>query len=152
MTALGFAAGKIAGSRGSAALGFVSGLGFGIVSLAGRVLIDLSPGHLWRDGAIWALMLSGAVGFLLHAIALQRGSVATATVGVVLGETILPVVIGVVMLGDTTRQGYVPVAFIGFLLAVSGALALSRFGELEAGVIDPADSPALSAAPDPRSG
>ena len=152
VTALGIAAGRLSGNRGAAALGFVSGLGFGIVSLAGRVLVDLSPGHLWRDGAIWALALSGAVGFLLHAIALQRGSVATATAGVVLGETILPVVIGVVVLGDSTRQGYVPVAVVGFLLAVSGALALSRFGELEPDVVDPADSPALSAAQDPSTG
>ena len=75
------------------------------------------------------------MGFLLHAVALQRGSVATATVGVVLGETILPVVIGVVMLGDTTRQGYVPVAAFGFMLALVGALMLSRFGELEPGDI-----------------
>ena len=134
--ALGVAVGRMIGSRGAAALGFVSGLGFGIVSLAGRVLVDLAPGHLWRDGAIWALVISGAVGFLLHAVALQRGSVATATVGVVLGETILPVVIGVVVLGDTTRQGYVPVAVVGFVLAVVGALALSRFGELEPGEID----------------
>ena len=129
--ALGKMAGRVEGSRGAAALGFVSGLGFGIVSLAGRVLVDLTPGHLWRDGAIWALAISGSVGFLLHAVALQRGSVATATVGVVLGETIVPVVIGIVVLGDTTRAGYVPVAVIGFLLAVAGALALARFGELE---------------------
>lgn len=132
---LGIAAGGLAGARGAAALGFVSGLGFGIVSLAGRVLIDLTPAHLWRDGAMWALVVAGAVGFLLHAVALQRGSVATATVGVVLGETILPVAIGIVLLGDTTRSGFVPVAVVGFLLAVVGALTLSRFGELEPDVV-----------------
>lgn len=132
---LGVAAGGLSGSRGAAALGFVSGLGFGVVSLAGRVLTDLAPGHLWRDGALWALVVSGAVGFLLHAVALQRGSVATATVGVVLGETIVPVAIGIVVLGDTTRSGFVPVAVVGFLLAVAGALTLSRFGELEPDVV-----------------
>lgn len=146
---LGIAAGGLTGSRGAAALGFVSGLGFGIVSLAGRILSDLAPGHLWHDGAAWALLISGATGFLLHAVALQRVSVATATVGVVLGETILPVGIGIVVLGDTTRHGYVPVAAVGFFLALAGALALSRFGELEAGVAGLGGAPDMSAAPDP---
>jgi hypothetical protein len=147
---LGVAAGGLSGSRGAAALGFVSGLGFGIVSMAGRVVTDLTPGHLWRDGAIWALAVSGAVGFLLHAVALQRGSVATATVGVVLGETILPVAIGVVVLGDTTRSGFAPVAVVGFLLAVAGALTLSRFGELEPGEIGGPSSRRKSRSPDPQ--
>lgn len=151
--ALAIVAGGIHGSRGAAALGFVSGLGFGVVSLAGRVLVDLSPAHLWRNGALWALAISGAVGFLVHAVALQRGSVATATVGVVLGETILPVCIGIVVLGDTTRHGYVPVAVAGFLLALTGALALSRFGEIETpDVADTAVRPPLSASPDPNQG
>ncbi|MDQ6697728.1 MAG: hypothetical protein M3Z46_09775 [Actinomycetota bacterium] len=149
---LGIAAGGVSGARGAAALGFVSGLGFGIVSLAGRVLIDLTPAHLWRDGAMWALVLAGAVGFLLHAVALQRGSVATATVGVVLGETILPVTIGIVVLGDTTRSGFVPVAAVGFLLAVAGALTLSRFGELEPEVVGGRRASQRSRSPRARKG
>jgi hypothetical protein len=37
--------------------------------------------------------------------------------------------VGIVVLGDHTRPGFVPVATAGFLLAVTSALALSRFGE-----------------------
>ena len=129
--ALSIAAGRITGSRGAAALGLMSGLGFGIVSLAGRVLVDVSPLSLLRNGAFYALAISGIVGFLVHAVALQRGSVTTATVGVVLGETIVPVLIGGLILGDTTRPGYAPVALVGFIVAMVGALELSRFGELE---------------------
>ena len=131
LIAVSLASGRLTGGRGAAILGLLSGLGFGIVSLAGRVLVDVSPAALVVDGAFWALAVSGIVGFLVHAVALQRGSVTTATVGVVLGETIMPVLIGGLVLGDTTRPGYAPVAFIGFLLAMGGALELSRFGELE---------------------
>lgn len=131
VVALSLAAGRMTGSRGAAALGFVSGLGFGIVSLAGRVLVDIHPLSLLADGAFWGLAIGGLVGFLVHAVALQRGSVTTATVGVVLGETIVPVLVGVWLLGDTTRPGFVPVAVFGFLVAMAGALVLSRFGELE---------------------
>jgi hypothetical protein len=131
MTVLGVACGKMTGGRGAAVLGFISGLGFGIVSLAGRIIGDADLGGLLRDGAFFALAIAGIVGFLLHAVALQRGSVTTATVGVVLGETIIPVLIGVWLLGDTTRPGYVPVAVVGFVVAMVGALVLSRFGEIE---------------------
>jgi hypothetical protein len=48
---------------------------------------------------------------------------------VVVGETAIPAVVGILVLGDHTRPGFAPVAVLGFLLAVAGALALSRFGE-----------------------
>jgi hypothetical protein len=51
----------------------------------------------------------------------------------VVGETVLPAVVGVVVLGDEAKHGWVPVAVGGFVLAVGGALALARFGELRAG-------------------
>lgn len=128
---LALAAAKMTGSRGAAVLGAISGLGFGIVSLAGRVLTDLSPAQLVVAGAAWALAISGVVGFLVHAVALQRGSVTVATVGVVLGETILPSAVGILVLGDTTRPGFAPIAIIGGVVAIAGAVRLSRFGELE---------------------
>jgi hypothetical protein len=45
-------------------------------------------------------------------------------------ETGLPAIIGVMVLGDGTRAGLVPVAVLGFLLAVGGTLILARFAEL----------------------
>jgi hypothetical protein len=39
-------------------------------------------------------------------------------------------VIGVVVLGDSARPGWMPVAYAGFSIAVAGALALARFGEI----------------------
>jgi hypothetical protein len=47
----------------------------------------------------------------------------------VVGETGLPALLGFTLFHDHTRHGFVPVAVIGFLCAVGGAVALSRFGE-----------------------
>jgi hypothetical protein len=40
--------------------------------------------------------------------------------------------VGVVWLGDRTRDGLAWLAVLGFLVAVAGALALARFGEAPA--------------------
>lgn len=66
---------------------------------------------------------------LFYATALQRGSVTTSTAMMVLGETVFPSLVGVLVLGDRTRPGFVVVALAGFVLAVAAALALARFGE-----------------------
>jgi hypothetical protein len=66
---------------------------------------------------------------LFYASALQRGSVTTATAMMVIGETVLPSLVGVAALGDRTKPGFALVAIAGFSLAVAAALALARFGE-----------------------
>jgi drug/metabolite transporter (DMT)-like permease len=114
---------------GSSTLGAVAGLGFGLTALAARSLTNLSPAHLVRDPALYAAVGGGVVAFLFFATGLQRGSVTAVSAAVVVGETALPALVGILALGDHTRSGFVPVAVVGFLLAVAGALALSRFGE-----------------------
>ena len=66
---------------------------------------------------------------MLYATALEGGSVTVATAAVVLAETMPPAVVGVLLLGDTTRRGLAGVAVLGFILAVFCAVALARFGE-----------------------
>jgi hypothetical protein len=48
---------------------------------------------------------------------------------VVLAETMPPAVVGVLLLGDSTRHGMEEIAVLGFILAVFCAVALARFGE-----------------------
>ena len=114
---------------GSSTLGAIAGLGFGLTALAARSLTNLSPAHLVRDPALYAAVGGGVVAFLFFATGLQRGSVTAVSAAVVVGETALPALVGILALGDHTRSGFVPVAVAGFLLAVAGALVLSRFGE-----------------------
>jgi drug/metabolite transporter (DMT)-like permease len=127
---VGFAVGRGSGPTGSAVLGLVAGLGFGVVALAARALPSLSPGHLVRDPALYALVLGGLVAFLFYATGLQRGGVTVVTAAVVVGETLVPAAVGVVVFGDHTRAGMVPVAVGGFVVALAGAFGLTRFGQV----------------------
>ncbi|MBT2544588.1 hypothetical protein J7E99_28775 [Streptomyces sp. ISL-44] len=123
---VGMVAGRLPDGPRALVLGLAAGTGFGVVEVSVR-LID----SVWdlRDPALYALLLGGGAAFLLLTSALQRGSVTAATAGLVLGETIGPAVVGVVWLGDRTREGLAWLAILGFVVAIAGSLALARFGE-----------------------
>ncbi|MFF7274481.1 hypothetical protein [Streptomyces griseorubiginosus] len=110
-------------------LGLGAGFGFGVVEVSVRLIDSLAPSDLVADPAVYALLVGGGAAFLSLTSALQRGSVTTATAGMVIGETVWPALVGVVWLGDRTREGMAWVAVLGFTVAVAGALALARFGE-----------------------
>ncbi|MGW8667206.1 hypothetical protein [Streptomyces niveus] len=110
-------------------LGFGAGTGFGVVEVSVRLIDEVTPGELVTNPAVYALLLGGGAAFLLLTSAFQRGSVTTATAGMVIGETIGPALVGVVWLGDRTRAGLGWLTVVGFAVAVAGALALARFGE-----------------------
>lgn len=123
---------RIAEPWRSIGLGLCSGLLFGVVALAARTVVNLEPARLLREPAVYVLAAGGVLGYLLWSTALQRGSVTRATAANVVGETIAPAGIGLLLLGDSTRTGWGPLAVCGFVLAVAGALCLARFGELRA--------------------
>ncbi|MFD7532407.1 MULTISPECIES: hypothetical protein [unclassified Streptomyces] len=139
---IGAAAGRLPERPRALVLGLGAGCGFGVVEVTVRLIDDVSPAALLADPAAYALLLGGGSAFLLLTSALQRGSVTTATAGMVLGETIGPALVGVVWLGDRTREGLEWVAVAGFVVAVAGALALARFGEAPADPRGPADDTA----------
>ena len=130
---------RLRGQARSVALGLAAGLGFGFVAIGSRVVRSLAPLDLLRDPATYVVASGGLVAFLFFATALQRGSVTVTTGTVVVAETLMPALVGVLLLGDRTRDGYVPLAVVGFALAVAGALALARFGEPTA---EPSEAPA----------
>ncbi|GAA1520845.1 hypothetical protein GCM10009730_30280 [Streptomyces albidochromogenes] len=141
----GAVAGRLPGRARALVLGFGAGTGFGVVSVSVRLIDDLAPSALVANPAVYALLLAGGTAFLLLTSAFQRGSVTTATAGMVVGETIGPAVVGVVWLGDRTREGLAVPAAVGFAVAVAGALALARFGEAAADAVTDETSPAPSA-------
>lgn len=122
-------AARLDGNAGAAALGSVAGLSFAVLGLAVRVVPSLRPAVLLLDPATYAVIVSGVLGFLCYTTALQRGRVTTATATMVTGETVVPAIAGVVLLGDRTQPGLAWLGVLGFGLAVGGALALARFGE-----------------------
>jgi drug/metabolite transporter (DMT)-like permease len=127
----GVAVARLRGRSRTLLLGTVSGLGYGVLGIAARVLTGFAPLTLVRDPAAYALVAAGVVSFAFYATALEGGGVTAATAAVILTETLPPAVIGVIFLGDTTRHGLEPVAVAGFLLAVVSALMLARFGEAD---------------------
>jgi drug/metabolite transporter (DMT)-like permease len=131
LAGVGALVGRLPDARRTPLLGLVSGLEFGALGLALRVIPSLSPLSLLRDPATYTVVVAGIVAGLFYASALQRGGVVSATAMMLIGETIPPAVLGVVLLGDHARPGWTPVAIAGFVIAVGGAVGLARFGEIE---------------------
>ena len=113
-----------------ALLGGLAGFLFGLFGISVRVIPSLDPARLVTDPATYAAVMASVTGFAFFAAALQRGSVTAATAALVVGETTVPALVGLIALGDSTRHGFAPIGVAGFLLAVGGALLLSRYGEL----------------------
>ncbi|GAA4615948.1 membrane protein [Actinoallomurus liliacearum] len=130
----GFLVVRLVGAKAAILAGLLSGLGFGAVGVGVRVLNGvrpLDPDALLADPALYALTVGGVGGMYLHTVALQIGSVNGATAALVVGETVVPGLLGVVWLGDASRPGYTWAALVGFVLAVAGAVAVARFGAAE---------------------
>lgn len=106
-------------------LGLLAGTGFGVVAIAARLLPEPGVGLLTSPAA-GVLVLAGPTAFLVYSGAMQRGSVTTATAAMVLTQTLVPAVAGL-LLGDRVRPGFVPIAAAGFVLALAGAVALGRY-------------------------
>jgi drug/metabolite transporter (DMT)-like permease len=125
----GMAAARLPSRIRTPVLGAIAGLGYGVVAICARILPRFAPGDLVRSPAAYTLVAAGIVSFFLYATALESGSVTVATAAMILAETVPPAAVGVLMLGDTTRPGWGGIAAVGFVLALTGATALARFGE-----------------------
>ncbi|WP_371098197.1 hypothetical protein [Streptomyces sanglieri] len=139
---------RLLGARAAILAGLLSGLGFGALGVGVRVLngIDpFDPGALLCDPALYAILVAGIGGMYLHTVALQIGSVNGATAALVVGETVLPGIIGVLWLGDASRPGFAWAAITGFVLAVSGAVAVAWFGSPKGHDSDPEAAPVTPA-------
>ncbi|WP_333757135.1 hypothetical protein [Streptomyces sp. IBSBF 3352] len=143
---VGLAGGRLPERGRGLVLGLAAGFGFGVVEVSVRLIDSVSPGQLLSNPATYALLLGGGAAFLALTSALQRGSVTVATAALVIGETVGPALVGVVWLGDRTREGLAWLAVLGFLVSVAGALALARFGEAPPPQ-DPGISPGASRRP-----
>jgi drug/metabolite transporter (DMT)-like permease len=125
----GLAAGRLPGRIRSPVLGAIAGLGYGVVAVCARILPGYSVHQLIRSPAAYALAAAGIISFMLYASALESGVVTVVTASVILAETVPPAIVGVLFLGDSTRPGLEGVAALGFLLALTAATALAKFGE-----------------------
>ena len=122
---------RLLGARAAVAAGLIAGVLYGAMAVAVRVVNGVDPLRLdilLVDPASWTIAIAGLGGFYLFTVALQLGSVNGAAAALVVGETVVPGIAGVVLLGDTAKDGFgwlVAVAFIG---AVAGAVAVAIMG------------------------
>ena len=130
LAALALVLGNIFQSAHAAVLGTVAGFLFGVFGLAVRILPSIDPARLVTDPAAYAALIASVTGFLFFTTALQRGSVNATAAALVIGETAVPAIIGLTLLGDSARPGYGVIGIFGFLLAVGGAVSLARFAEI----------------------
>lgn len=122
---------RVGGRTGVTVLGALAGFGFGLVGIATRTLDSpLTVTGVLTDPAAYGIVVAGGVALLALATALQRGAVTQATAAMVVAETVIPSAIGLAFLGDRIRPGFEVVAGIGLVLAVAGAIALARLGEI----------------------
>ncbi|MFF4329263.1 hypothetical protein ACFYZT_22480 [Streptomyces sp. NPDC001591] len=134
---------RFLGARAAILAGLLSGLAFGALGVGVRILDGIDPfdlGTLVTDPALYAILVAGVGGMYLHTVALQIGSVNGATAALVVGETVLPGAIGVLWLGDASRPGLAWLAVAGFVLAVTGAVAVAWYGNHD-GAEAPAEEP-----------
>jgi drug/metabolite transporter (DMT)-like permease len=130
-----------------AALGTLAGLGFAVDSVAIRVLPGFTPLELVQSGATYVFLASAGLSFLLYSIGLQRGAVTAATAPMIVMQTAVPAVVGVLLLDDGVRSGLLPVALVGLVLTAGGAARLARFQGGSPQVGHSTDSPAQGPAP-----
>ncbi|MEU0497466.1 hypothetical protein [Mycobacterium sp. NPDC006124] len=136
MVALGLFLIHVLGARGAVAAGLVAGVLFGAMAVAVRVVDGVDPFHLaviLGDPAAWAVAVAGIGGFYLFTVALQIGSVTGASAALVAGETVVPGIVGVLLLGDSSAPGLGWLVVVAFVTAVGGAIAVALFGAAESG-------------------
>jgi drug/metabolite transporter (DMT)-like permease len=116
--------GRVRARWTSGALGLLSGTAFALVAVGARVLSDLSPSTVVRSPAVYLMAVSGVVAFLLYANAMQRGSVTRSTAAMVVTQTAVPAVLGILLLGDRVRDGFGAVGVLGLLLSLTAVAVL----------------------------
>ena len=107
---------------GASALGAWSGLGYAGTAITTRAL-DLDE-PLLSLLALAVVSVLGAVAFWLYSIALGRADVASSTGPLIVMQTAIPALVGVLAFGDTVRAGWAVAVVAGLVLSVVGAIRL----------------------------
>lgn len=124
--------------------GALSGLAYAGSALAVR-------GVTWPAGtlvllAALAVSAYGLIGFWLYSTGLARGSVSAVTAPMIVGQTAVPGVLGVVALGDEIRPGWGAAVVLGLALAMVGAALV---GPPQALAAEPPSEPQPEPGPSP---
>lgn len=125
LAAVGVVLVRRSGAVAAAGLAVVSGLGYGGVALAAR-LLTADTSRLFADPLLWTLLGYGAIGLAAFPLALSRSSVTTVTAIVAVAETVAPGLVGILLLGDRARAGLGWLALVGFVATLLAAGLVAR--------------------------
>ncbi|MEI7838193.1 MAG: hypothetical protein WCI37_00205 [bacterium] len=106
-------------------LAAISGLAFGGISVAGRSIQINHLTDLISNPLSYAIIGYGLVGILFFTIALQRSSATIINASMIAFETLSPIVVGLIFLGDRPRHNLWATLLLGILLAFSGTILIS---------------------------
>jgi len=121
---------RMNGRASTIVLSCAAGLGFTGVAVAARGIgADDVTWSLLLNPLLWSIIVHGAVGMSFFTVALQRDAVTLVTAITFVFEVVVPALIGVALFGDAIEPGRMPFAIAGFVLAVGGAVSLSRFAD-----------------------
>lgn len=110
---------------------FLAGLAFSGTAVAVRLVdLDGTAGAVVRsalgDPVVWVLLAYGGLGLALYTVALARGVVGPVVAVLAVTETLVPGLLGLVLLGDGVRPGWWPGLLLGLVLALGGVVELAR--------------------------
>lgn len=86
----------------------------------------LDPTMLLAQPAAYLVLGFFVVGLVSYSASLSRGEVATMTALLTVTEVLVPGLVGIVLLGDPVRPGWVPALALGLAVAVAGVVVLAR--------------------------
>ncbi|MBF4768969.1 hypothetical protein ISU10_14475 [Nocardioides agariphilus] len=108
-----------------AAIATLAGLGYTGSAVAVR---GAESADLMGVAAALSVGVYGLLGFWLYSVALDRAPVSAASAPLIVTQTFVPSLIGVVALGDGVRPGWWPGIVAGLLMSTLGAVVLSGDG------------------------
>ncbi len=109
---------------GAGSLGAWAGLGYAGTAVTTRGLDVDEP--LVSLAVLAIVSALGLVAFWLYSLALGRADVASSTAPLIVMQTCVPAVVGVVAFGDTVRAGWTLAVLAGLVLSIAGAIHLGR--------------------------
>ena len=78
-----------------------------------------------KQPLVWAIVGFGVLTAVTYARSLERAAVGPATAVVSVVDVIIPAAIGLAVLGDAVRVGWVPAAAVATVLALAAAVVLA---------------------------
>lgn len=124
--AIGLGAMKNTSRWATITLAGLAGVAFGGTSIVGRMLnFSESFWRVFASPLFVVLLAYGIVGMVLFSVALQRNRASVVNSAMIAFETLVPVSIGIMLLGDAPKNGSWGFVVVGAAIALAGTLLVA---------------------------